>query len=89
MAKFHGFTCPSCGSHMFGTHKNLGSVTNQYPAGAAIGSCQGFQDTPSECRFTWNRADSAIESQCLYSQTREEWMADYDSRISEPLALPC
>lgn len=48
MAEILEFTCPRCGSHMFGTSGGL-------HWSSAIGECHG----PDRCRFQWRRRDDA------------------------------
>lgn len=67
-ARYHGFTCPECGSHYFGTSNWHGVLT---------GHCHGDQHTGSGCGFTWDRTDKAEEARCMYEQTLEEWAASY------------
>ena len=43
------FTCPSCGSHAFGT-ADFGRT----------GHCNGYQGLGQPCRFTWQRVDDAL-----------------------------
>jgi hypothetical protein len=48
MVEILEFTCPRCGSHMFGTSGRL-------DWSSAIGECHG----PNRCRFQWRRRDDA------------------------------
>ncbi len=76
MARHHGFTCPACGSHFFGTRKHYAVMGDAYPTGTAVGMCNARQHQPSTCGFEWNRDDPQAEAQCMYEQTPEEWAAD-------------
>lgn len=76
MGRYHGFTCPECGSHMFGTHKHHQAMGDKYAPGTSVGSCHAHHHGPSECRFEWNRDDAQAESACMYEQSEEEWLAE-------------
>lgn len=68
--RYHGFTCPECGSHMFGTIMK--------PDGTKIGLCHENNYSGNGCSFTWNRKDPDMESKVMYKQTRAEWLAGFD-----------
>jgi hypothetical protein len=54
-AKGEQFTCPECGSHMFGT-----SNCNAPDRAAMVGHCHGTEKVLGRsCRFTWKRSDDA------------------------------
>lgn len=78
MARYHGFTCPECGSHMFGTHiHHTKFMGDKYPQGTRVGTCNENQHSGNRCTFEWNRDDPAAEASAMYEQTREEWMASF------------
>lgn len=76
MARYHGFTCPKCGSHYFGTHKHYAVMGSKYKAGTMVGTCHENLHSGNGCAFEWDRSDVAAESACMYEQTPEEWMED-------------
>ena len=79
MTRHHGFTCPNCGSHAFGTFKYHPAMGKQYPADTRVGSChEHYSTSESTCRFTWNRDDYLAESQCMYEQSEAEWQDAYE-----------
>jgi predicted RNA-binding Zn-ribbon protein involved in translation (DUF1610 family) len=73
--RYHGFTCPNCGSHMFGTHTHYRLMGDKYPHGTSVGQCQAFHHSQTDCRFEWNRDDPKAEAECMYEQTETEWQA--------------
>lgn len=77
--RYHGFTCPNCGSHYFGTYKHHSAMGDQYPHGTSVGCCHAHHHDPSStCRFTWNRDDKEAEDKAIYHQTKEEWAASWE-----------
>lgn len=64
---YHGFTCPNCGRHEFGT--------SSLPNGVSVGSCHGHEYSGNGCTFKWDRNNEADEAAAFYTMTREEWMA--------------
>lgn len=88
-ARHHGFTCPNCGSHYFGTFTNEAVrpggalIDPNFPKQASVGHCNEHGHTGNGCQFRWNRNDAEMEAKCIYEQTLEEWMADYDLRRQE------
>lgn len=76
--RHNGFTCPKCGSHMFGTTKNFRGFFKNFPEGVRVGQCNEHQYSLNNCEFVWNRDDPEQESQVMYQQTREEWMSQFD-----------
>lgn len=71
--KYHGFTCPQCGSHKFGTSRFKDETgKNQHR-----GYCHEDQYTRNGCRFSWDRDNPDEEKAAMYSQTEEEWMQSY------------
>lgn len=78
MSRYHGFTCPECGSHMFGTYTYQPSMGRKYPAGTRVGMCHENQHSGNGCRFEWDRSDPESESAVMYVQTLQEWMAAFD-----------
>jgi hypothetical protein len=77
MPRHHGFTCPRCGSHMFSTHTHFPPMGDKYPPGTQVGSCTANQYIGNNCTYTWRRDDNAAEAACMYTQTPEEWAAEY------------
>lgn len=75
--RYHGFTCPKCGSHMFGTHKQHESMGDAYPHGTSVGSCHAYVQGQGKCRFQWNRDDPKAEAEAMYTQSPDEWEASY------------
>jgi hypothetical protein len=65
--KYHGFTCPECGRHEFGT--------SPLPNGVMVGHCHGHQHSGNGCTFKWDRKNAEDEKNVFYDMTREEWMA--------------
>lgn len=84
--KYSGFTCPVCGSHMFGSFRNLSHngrlPYQQYPEGAIIGYCNENQYSFNGCNFIFNRDDKQQENACIYEMSLKEHIAQYkdDSR---------
>ena len=83
MARHHGFTCPKCGSHMFGTHMHHSVMGDKYPHGASVGKCQGYLHEASDCRYEWRRDDASAEAECMYEQTPQEWMEAHQAFVRE------
>jgi hypothetical protein len=52
--KHNGFTCPDCGSHLFGTIS--------LPNGVSIGCCH---NTAANCHFKWDRRDVRSENNAV------------------------
>ena len=77
--RYHGFTCPNCGSHAFGTHTHFEVMGPAHPPGSRVGTCQAYLHEQSDCRFSWNRGDEQAEAQCMYTQTPEEWAASWQA----------
>jgi len=77
MARYHGFTCPDCGSHYFGTHTHHRAMGEKYEHGTKVGKCNAHQHTGNGCAFEWNRDDPEAEAIAMYKQTPEEWMASF------------
>lgn len=71
--KYHGFTCPNCGRHEFGT--------NPLPGGVEIGVCHGNQYAGNQCDFTWNRNNEQDENNCFHNMTREQWMETFNKSL--------
>ncbi len=88
MTRYHGFTCPNCGSHMFGTHTHHRAMGDKYPHGARVGQCNEHQHSGNGCTFEWNRDVAESEESCMYVQTREEWMASFRADLPFPTSLP-
>lgn len=75
MMRYHGFTCPKCGSHHFGTHKEINPKDGRE---VTIGSCHarlGYNnpDRNNSCNFSWNRMIPQQEELVMYFQSSEEW----------------
>jgi hypothetical protein len=64
--KYHGFTCPECGRHEFGT--------SPLPNGVSIGHCHGHQHSGNGCTFKWDRNNKEDEKNVFYNMTRDEWI---------------
>lgn len=75
--RHHGFTCPNCGSHRFGTYTYRAQFGSKYPPGTQVGHCNEHGNSGNGCEFTWNRNDKAAEDACMYAQTEQEWAAAY------------
>lgn len=80
----HGFTCPSCGGHRFGTcstnfkpHGANELLYPQFPQGVSVGHCNEYLEGFKRCGFTWNRNDPEQEKACLHFMTMEQWAATY------------
>lgn len=73
--RYNGFTCPKCGSHYFGTYVNRTGFDKNFPAEATISYCKENDYSHNGCDFKWNRDDKEINSQVMYQQTREEFLA--------------
>lgn len=71
--RYHGFTCPECGHHEFGTYTWPAAMGTLFPAGTSVGSCHSHQHHGTGCKFKWNRDDPDAESKAMYEQTPEEW----------------
>lgn len=84
--RYHGFTCPKCGGHMFRTTKNYKQFYKDLPEGVDVGVCtqkeyEPFYGVSSEtpgCSYVWNRQDPEKEAEAIYFQTRDEWMAGFE-----------
>ena len=76
MSRYHGFTCPKCGSHYFGTSR-MGKDEQQ------IGRCHENQYSRNGCTYQWRRDDYAAEAACMYQMTAEEFFAD-GMKYAEP-----
>lgn len=81
--RHHGFTCPNCGSHYFGTYTYIDRMGTKFPHGTRVGECHAHHHAPSTCRFEWDRGDSSVESQVMYEQTEEEWAEAMDKLREE------
>lgn len=81
--RYHGFTCPNCGSHMFGTHTHYAQMGDKYPPGTRIGTCNEHCHSGNGCSFQWNRDDPVAENACMYQQTHEEYMAEFDRVVGD------
>lgn len=68
--KYHGFTCPNCGRHEFGT--------NSMPNGVSVGSCHGNSYSGNGCTFMWDRNKPEDEENVFYHQTPAEWWEQYE-----------
>lgn len=77
-SRYHGFTCPQCGSHYFGTGRYLSVMGDKYEHNTQVGYCQAWQHEPSDCRYEWNRDNKEQEAACMYQQTAEEWAAEWE-----------
>ncbi len=75
--RHHGFTCPNCGSHFFGTYRYEAAMGDKYKSGTQVGKCNRHQHELSDCRFEWDRSNIEQESTAMYEQTKEEWDAEY------------
>lgn len=91
--RHHGFTCPNCGSHFFGTYRHHRTMGDKYPHDTSVGNCQEYLHAKSACRFQWNRDDAVAEAECMYTQTPEEWaqshaafVEDMRQRLATPAA---
>lgn len=77
---YHGFTCPMCGSHMFGTFKlpSLKSFSSrysdQYAPGTSVGICHAHGHTGNHCDFHWDRSNKEHETIAIYEMPYEEYM---------------
>jgi len=69
-AAYHGFTCPVCGRHEFGT--------SPLPGGVSVGHCHGHQHSGNGCTFSWDRNNAADEANVMHTQTEEEWAASFN-----------
>ena len=76
MSRYHGFTCPKCASHYFGTS----SMGKDAPK---IGKCNENQYSRNGCTYEWRRDDAEAEAACMYQMTREEFVAD-GMKYAEP-----
>lgn len=76
--RYHGFTCPDCGSHFFGTSKVPKGFFKDHPEATRVGHCHANAHTGNGCKFSWNRDDQEMEDKCIYNQTPEEWAASYE-----------
>lgn len=74
--KYHGFTCPNCGRHEFGT--------SPLPDGTLIGNCHGasYAAESAGCTFSWDRNNAQDEKNAIYSMSREEWMRHCEERMT-------
>lgn len=63
---YHGFTCPNCGRHEFGT--------SSFPNGVTIGHCHGNSYAANGCTFSWDRSNQADEDNAVHTMTSAEWM---------------
>ena len=79
IARYNGFTCPKCGSHMFGTHINHKTFNgDKFPENARIGNCNENEYSLNECDFQWNRdIPEEEEAKAMYRQTPEEYLASF------------
>ena len=68
MSRYHGFTCPECGSHYFSTEF--------FNDAAPIGKCTENQYSKNGCAYKWCRDDAEAEGVCMYEMAREEFLAD-------------
>lgn len=66
--KYHGFTCPQCGGHLFGTAT--------WPNKSSVGHC----NTPT-CGYKWDRSDKAAEDAVIQYLTHEEWMLRFPGTV--------
>lgn len=83
-SRHHGFTCPQCGSHYFGTHVHHRVMGDKYPHLTRVGQCGARRhDASSQCKFEWNRDDSIQEHECIYMQTPAEWEQSYHAWLKE------
>ena len=76
--RYHGFTCPNCGGHRFGSFKWHEKMGGKYPHMTFIGRCHENTYTNNDCTFEWVRDDPVQESACMYKQSKEEWMAEWE-----------
>jgi len=87
MSRFHGFTCPQCSSHMFGSFKYNSAMGDEFPAGTFVGRCNGsahYEPKAKEigCKFQWNRDDPKAEAAVIYHPSEEEWVATFKAKSS-------
>lgn len=75
--RYHGFTCPKCGSHFFGTSVLRGPDGQKQ----TFGRCHENQYSANGCDFTWDRDDAEAEAKAMYEQTKEEWMRSWSPQI--------
>lgn len=68
-AEYHGFTCPECGRHEFGS--------SPLPNGVMVGHCHGHQHSGNGCTFKWDRNVPEDEANVFHHQTAEEWKASW------------
>ena len=69
MSRYHGFTCPKCGSHYFGTSR-MGKDAPQ------VGRCNENQHSGNGCTYEWRRDDADADAACMYEMTEDEFHAD-------------
>lgn len=83
--RYHGFTCPKCGGHMFRTTRNYKQFYKELPENVKVGVCtqkehieyyENAPETPG-CNYVWNRQDPEKEAEAIYFQTRDEWMSQF------------
>lgn len=72
---YHGFTCPRCSGHQFGSAMNIGYCNSTVKAVVAGHHVQ--------CNFKWYR-DTTVEQIAIYNMSREEWNEAYDKFYAEP-----
>jgi hypothetical protein len=65
-SSYHGFTCPTCGSHYFGTHS--------LPNGTSVGKCHAHQHTGNGCTFSWDRTNASDEGNVMHYLSYDEWL---------------
>lgn len=80
--RYHGFTCPVCGGHSFGTsnipnteytrgEKGLQEHLKPFELGVKLGNCQSVT-SKGMCDFRWDRDDPIAEMACMDYLTRPE-----------------
>jgi hypothetical protein len=82
VSRYNGFTCPNCGSHRFGTHAHHRSMGDKYRHGTLVGTCHENQYSGNGCIFEWDRGNPIEEAECIYQQTLEEYVADFEKGLA-------
>lgn len=97
--RYSGFTCPNCGSHLFGSFKwhsvmeggHYVSIDGRKPAsGDLIGTCHGTtggeeRAVTLDCHYRWNREDPTVEDRAMYHRPVNEAWGEFRRRILSPL----
>lgn len=70
---------------MFGTETWHPDASGKMVQGRT-GHCHEHQHSVNGCTFTWDRDDPAAEGAVMYTQTLEEWRANYREGLPDTLA---